>query len=158
MLSEWNKSVVLVRTSGGKVFLSGAAVDGEKLAKAVLKSGSRKVAAVLITENNKTETKGLAALREILEVERVIYPFEEYWPGDSFLVRGIPVGVEWGLLLNRNGGLWRNQGYSGAGRDSVSYTLTLKDKPLTIGGSNRFVLYDGNVTENKRNGTVLLKI
>lgn len=158
LLSEWNKSVVLVRTPGGKVFLSGAAVDGEKLAKAVLKSGSSKVAAVFITENNKTETKGLAALREILVVERVIYPFEEYWPGDSFSVRGIPVGVEWGFLLNRNGGLWRNQGYSGAGRDSVSYTLTLKDKPLTISGSNRFVLYDGNVTENKRNETVLLKI
>lgn len=158
LLSEWNKNVVLVRTSSGNTFLAGAGIDGEKLAKAVLKSGSRRVDAVFISQDGKQDIKGLAELERILPVGQVVRPFENNWPGDRFTFGADRVTTAWGLLTNREGKLWNNRGYSGCGRDSLSYEFTVKGSTFTVGANDRFIFYQDQIVSNLRNRTVKIKI
>lgn len=152
LLNEWNKNAVLFRAPGGRRILVGAAIDGDKLARAVYKSGARKLDAVLIGEDAQKQLKQVRELAKRVKIGRVLVAFEDTWPGDETETAGIKIKTEWGLLLNREKKLWTNRGYSG-GRDSLSYELAWKDKRFTAAANSRFILYDGKVYDNKRNAT-----
>lgn len=157
LLNEWNKNAVLYRAPDGTRILFGAAIDGDKLARAVFKSGARKLDAVLISEDAQKQLKEVEELKERVKVGRVLAPFEDTWPGDETEIAGVKIKTEWGLLLNREKKLWTNRGYSG-GRDSVSYALEDGKVKFTAAANARFIVSDGKVYDNKRNATEKIRL
>lgn len=157
LMNEWNKNAVLLRTPGGVRILVGAALDGDKLARAVLKSGSTQLDAVLISQDTAKQLQHVQKLQKHIRVGRVITPFQDIWPGEQTAIHGVTVRAQWGVLLNRSGRLWANRGYSG-GRDSVSYELLYKNQALTVAGNERFVWWNGAVVDNWRNATRRLNL
>lgn len=152
LLNEWNKNAVLFRAPNGARILFGAAIDADKLARAVLKSGARKVDAVLIGEDVQKQLKEVEELQNRIQVGRVLAAFKDTWPGDETEIAGVKIKTEWGLLLNREKKLWTNRGYSG-GRDSLSYELTDGKVNFTAAANARFIVSGGEVRDNKRNAT-----
>ena len=157
LLNEWNKNAVLVRLPNGSRLLFGAAIDGDKLSRAVLRSGGTQLDAVFISEDAAKQTKEIKELQKQITVKKVVLPFADVWPGEEITVRGTQVRAEWGLLKNRQGALWRNRGYSG-GRDSLSYTVTDKDLSFTVSANGRFIEHNGVTFDNKRNATQTLHL
>ena len=137
--------------------LFGTAIEGEKLARAVLASGSRTLDAVFISEDAAKQTAEAAALARSIRVERTVLPFTDIWPGEEIRFDRLGITAQWGLLLNRKGALWRNRGYSG-GRDSISYEVA--DGPLhfVTAANNRFIVIDGKRYDNERNRTSTLHL
>ncbi len=159
LLNEWNKNAVLFRTPGGTRLLIGASIDGEKLARAVLKSGGKKLDAVLINQNDAKQLAQVKILQEKITVDRVLVPFEDAWPGDTQNIAGVQVDTLWGILLNKEHALWTNRGYSGAaGQDSVSYALSRKNIDFTVAGNGRFILLNDEIIDNERNRTRAVKL
>ena len=156
LLNEWNKNAILLRTPNGKRILFGAAIDGEKLSRAVLRSGGRKLDAVFISENAAKQLQEVAALQKRLPVQRVIAPFD-LWPGEEITQNGVRVQARWGLLKNRTGALWSNRGYSG-GRDSLSYQVTVSGKTFTTAANGRFIEYADRTCDNRLNATQTLHL
>ncbi len=152
LLNEWNHNAVLYRSADGTRILFGAAIDGDKLARSVLKSGSRTLDAIFISENMQAQMEEVQKLQKQIFVKRTILPFENIWPSQQTAVEGRTVSAEWGLLLNRRGELWRNRGYSG-GRDSLSYEITDGRKNFTVAANSRFILLNGRRIDNSRNAT-----
>ncbi len=152
LLNEWNKNALLYRTARGKRILIAPAIDGEKLARAVLKSGARRVDLVLLSEDSAKQKQAVQELQKRVKVGQVVCPFAQVWPGEEMQAAGVSVRVEWGRLLNRQKKLWTNAGFSG-GRDSVSYEITDGKLRFTTAGNGRFVLYQGQVLDNLRNAT-----
>lgn len=152
LMNEWNKNAVLFRAPDGTRILAGAAIDGEKLARAVLASGSDKLDAVLIGEQTDKQLKEVEKLKKSIRVDKVLTAFENTWPGEETTVSHIDVKTLWGVLLNREKKLWTNRGYSG-GADSLSYELTYKNLTFITAANGRFVLKDGQVYDNIRNTT-----
>jgi len=152
LLNEWNKNSILLLNSGGKRILIGAEIEAEKIAKAVLKSGGKRLDAVLINQNIHNQLKEVESLKQYIAVERVIVPFRDIWPQEEIALADLKIKAEWGILSNRQNNLWQNRGYSG-GRDSVSYQISSKDFSFTTAGNGRFVLQGNRRTENIRNGT-----
>lgn len=156
LLNEWNKSAILLRMPDGTRVLFGAAIDGEKLARAVLSSGARSLDAVLISEDVSAQSAQIKALSAAVHVKKVVLPFTDIWPGEEIKLDGLTLAARWGLLLNRQGKLWSNRGYSG-GRDSLSYEAAQGDMHFTAANS-RFIVYDGKVYDNERNATRTLHL
>lgn len=152
LMNEWNKNAVLFRAPDGTRILAGAAIDGDKLARAVLASGSATLDAVLIGEKADKQLKEVEKLKKTIRVKRVLTAFENTWPGEETDVSRVRVKTLWGVLLNREKKLWRNRGYSG-GTDSASYELTYQNLSFTTAANGRFVLKDGEVFDNVRNAT-----
>lgn len=152
LLNEWNKNAILYRTSHGKRILVAPALDGEKLARAVLKSGARRVDWVLLSEDTPKQRQQVQALQQRVEVGQVVRPFAQVWPGEEMQAAGVSVKVLWGQLLNRQNKVWTNAGFSG-GRDSVSYEITDGNITFITAANGRFVLYLGQVLDNQRNAT-----
>ncbi len=152
LMNEWNKNAVLFRAPDGTRILAGAAIDGDKLARAVLASGSATLDAVLIGEQADKQLKEVEKLKKTIRVKRVLTAFENTWPGEETDVSHVQVKTLWGVLLNREKKLWRNRGYSG-GADSASYELTYKNLSFTTAANGRFVLKDGEAFDNVRNAT-----
>lgn len=152
LMNEWNKNAVLFRAPDGTRILAGAAIDGDKLARAVLASGSATLDAVLIGEQADKQLKEVEKLKKTIRVKRVLTAFENTWPGEETDVSHVQVKTLWGVLLNREKKLWRNRGYSG-GADSASYELTYQNLSFTTAANGRFVLKDGEVFDNVRNAT-----
>ena len=159
LLNEWNKNAILFRAPDGTRILIGSAIDAEKLARAVLKSGARKLDAVLINQNDPKQAEQVKALQQKITVERVIVPFENTWPGDTENINGVEVNTLWGILLNKEHLLWTNRGYSGGeGQDSVSFNLSRKKTSFTVAGNSRFILVGSELIENERNRTRTVKL
>ncbi len=152
LLNEWNKNAVLFRAPDGTRILFGAAIEGDKLARAVLKSGSRQLDAVFISQDAEKQQKEIEKLAKQIKIKQVVLPFENTWPGDEIMIGSWKVKTEWGVLLNRQKQLWINSGYSG-GRDSLSYTLSSKKIDFIVAANGRFIASDGEVSENMRNAT-----
>ncbi len=157
LLNEWNKNAVLVRMPDGTRLLFGAAIDGDKLARAVLHSGGTALDAVFISEDPAKQQKEINEMQKQITVKKTVLPFADIWPGQTVSVNKVQVQAEWGLLKNRNGALWRNRGYSG-GRDSLSYTVTQKDLSFTVAANGRFIAQHGVTFDNKRNATQTLHL
>jgi len=156
LMSEWNKNSILIRMPDGTRILAGAALDSQKLARAVLKSGGRKIEAVLLSDNSAAQLKNVAELQAQMKVGQVIIPFENTWPGEEINIKDVTVSTQWGILQNRHGELWTNRGYGGK-QDSVSYTLTHAKHRLTLAGNGRFVIEKETVLENEMNHTRRIK-
>ena len=152
LLNEWNKNAILYRTADGKRILVAPAIDGDKLARAVLKSGARRVEWVLLSEDSPKQMQQVQELQKRVAVGQVVRPFAQVWPGDNMQAAGVSVQVQWGKLLNRQNKVWTNAGFSG-GRDSVSYEITDGKLRFVTAGNGRFVLYQGHVLDNQRNAT-----
>lgn len=152
LLNEWNKNAALYRTADGTRFLFGAGIDGDKLARAVLKSGARTLDAVFISEDTEKQLKEVRDLQKYIKVKKVVLPFTDMWPEDEMCLDGQNIIARWGVLLNRKGNLWSNRGYSG-GRDSVSYEVDDGKINFTVAANARFIVRGGAVLDNRRNAT-----
>ncbi len=152
LLNEWNKNSILLITSDGKRILIGAEIEGEKLAKAVLQTGSKKIDLVLINQDVDKQIKEVEHLRRYIFVQEVIIPFTDIWPEEEIKRGNVVLKALWGRLLNREKNLWQNRGYTGE-RDSLSYQIQGKDFSFITAGNNRFVLQNEIRTDNVRNGT-----
>lgn len=152
LLNEWNKNAVLYRAGDGTRILFGAGIDGNKLARAVLKSGARTLDAVFVSEDAEKQLKQVKDLAQKIEIKRTVLPFEDMWPDEQMEINGQTVVCRWGLLLNRKGELWSNRGYSG-GRDSVSYEIKNGEINFAVAANSRFIVVNGKVLDNKRNAT-----
>jgi len=157
LLNEWNNNAILLRTSDGKRILIGSAIDGNKLARAVLRSGGCTLDAILISEDIQKQLKNLPDLEQKISVKQIIKPFENIWPNEEKNMAGLSVRAEWGKLLNREGKIWINTGYSGRG-DSLSYIISGKDFSFTTAGNERFILVKDEVVQNVRNATRAVKL
>ncbi len=157
LLNEWNKNAILYRTAHGKRILIAPSIDGDKLARAVLKSGSRRVDWVLLSEDSPKQMQQVQALQKRVAVGQVVRPFVQAWPGEEMQAAGVSVKVGWGRLLNRQNKVWTNTGFSG-GRDSVSYEISDGKLHFITAGNGRFVLYRGQVLDNQRNATRRLSL
>lgn len=155
LMNEWNKNAILFRAPDGTRILAGAAIDGDKLARAVLASGAAKLDAVLIGERAEQQLKEVEKLKKFVRVDKVLTAFENTWPGEETAVSRVRVKTLWGVLLNREKKLWTNRGYSG-GADSLSYELTYKNLSFTAAANGRFVVKDAKVFDNVRNATKTL--
>lgn len=157
LLNEWNKSAILLRMPDGTRVLFGAAIDGDKLARAVLSSGARTVDAVLISQDTAKQMEQIKELSKAVHVKKVVLPFRDIWPGEEMKVNALTLSARWGLLLNRRGKLWSNRGYSG-GRDSLSYEAVQGPVRFTAAANSRFIFCDGEVYDNVRNATRTLHL
>ena len=152
LFNEWSKNAALYRASDGTRFLFGAGIDGDKLARAVLKSGARTLDAVFISEDTEKQLKEVRNLQKHIKVKKVVLPFADMWPGEEMRLNGQNITARWGVLLNRKGKLWANRGYSG-GRDSVSYEVDDGKINFTVAANARFIVRGGEVLDNRRNAT-----
>lgn len=152
MLNEWNKNAILLRLPSGKRVLIGAEIEGEKLARAVLKSGGRKLEAVFLTTQPGKQTVNLEALQEKIKVKQIFLPFETIWPGEKVEAAGCEADARWGLMLNRAGEIWTNKGYSGKD-DTLSYKFLCRKKQFVTAGNARFVILGEEIISNKQNDT-----
>ncbi|MBR3603761.1 MAG: ComEC family competence protein [Elusimicrobiaceae bacterium] len=152
LLNDWNKNSILLSSSTGKYILIGAEIDGEKLAKALLKAGSKKLDAVLINQNISAQMQEVEKLKKYIDVQEVIIAFSNIWPQEEQVLGDITVKAQWGLLLNREKKLWQNRGYTGD-RDCLSYQIRGKDFSFITAGNNRFILKEDKRIDNIRNGT-----
>lgn len=157
LLNEWNNNAILFRASNGTRILIGAGIKADKLARAVRKSGGRKIDAWLLCENNDKQKQNIEQLQTLLPVGQVVIPFENTWPEEIFQVENVSVQTLWGRLLNRRQEIWINKGYSGQ-KDNVSYQITTGKKTFLTAGNERFIVYKDKVTENERNGTKTVKL
>lgn len=157
LLNEWNQNAILLRTSDGKRILIGAGISGEKLTRAVLRSGGRSLDGVLISQEATKQMVNIELLKEQIQVRQVIAPFEDLWPGDNIELGKIAVQAQWGRLLNQEKQIWENTGYSGY-KDSLSYRLRGKNFEFTTAGNNRFILVEDELIENNRNATRQVKL
>ena len=157
LLNEWNKNAVLIRMPDGTRLLAGAAIDAEKLARAVLKSGSTQLDVLLLSDPSAAQFNNAANLRQKIKVKQQLTAFENTWPGDETTIGRLTIQTQWGVLLNRKNELWTNRGYSGK-QDSVSYTIRTGKQVWTIAGNERFILVDGQLEENNQNNTRCLKL
>ncbi len=157
LLNEWNKNAILLRTPGGKRVLIGAGIDGPKLARAVLRSGGRKVDAVLLSQEVAKQFKNVEGLKEQIEVGTVVRAFEDIWPEEEIDIGKFKVRGEWGLLLNKQKELWHNRGYSGK-RDSLSYEISYKKIKFTTSGNDRFIISNERIIENIQNKTRAVRL
>ena len=87
----------------------------------------------------------------------MVLPFTDVWPGDQLQVNALTLRARWGLLLNRQGKLWSNRGYSG-GRDSLSYEAAQGRMHFTAAANSRFIFCDGEIYDNIRNATRTLHL
>lgn len=157
LLNEWNKNAVFFRAPDGTRILIGAELSADKLARAVRASGSGTLDAVLITQDVAKQMKNVQELQKQIRVKRILRPFENTWPGDEINMGSVRVRTEWGVLLNREGKLWTNRGYSGSA-DSLSYMLNYKGADFTAAGNARFIVRGGEVLDNVRNGTRKIRL
>lgn len=159
LLNEWNKNVILLRTSGGKRILIGADIEGSKLARAVLRSGGRRVDAVLLSENSDKQLKNIDLLKEQISIGQVIAAFTDIWPDETQEIAGLMVQAHWGEHQAKSGRQWQNRGYSGhSGKDSISYEISGNNFVFTTAGNERFILWKQELIENKQNGTRVVKL
>lgn len=152
LLNEWKKNSILLVTSNGTRVLIGAEIEAEKLAKAVLKTGSKQLDALFINQNIDKQIKEAEELKKYISVKKIYVPFADVWPEEETAVGALRVKALWGRLLNREKKLWQNRGYSGK-QDSLSYQIEGKGFSFTTAGNNRFLLQAEQRTDNIRNGT-----
>ena len=157
LLNEWNKNVILLRTPSGKRFLIGASLEGEKLARAILRTGGRTLDGILLYQDNEKELKNIKTLSSKIKVQEIVQPFETVWPGETIAVSGLPVTALWGKQLNREKKLWTHTGYSG-NQDTMSYQINLKKGVFITAGNGRFILYKEQIFENEQNRTWRVKL
>ena len=159
LLREWNAPVILVRTQGGQTFLFGAAIDGEKLARAVLKSGVRRVDGVFLSTASAREQKGLKELQTLLPVGQVFRPFSgNNWPEEPFEFGKTRVIPQWGLHARKDGGTWRTRGYAGTAKDSLSYQIEYGGAKAQTGAGNYWVQTPCGAVRSEQNKTVFVRI
>lgn len=140
VFGEWDKRSVLIRAKSGETVLIGAKIPGEKLARAVLGSGSRTADAVLLFTDHPKERAGLEELNSLLRVRESVVPFKEgLWPGDSVQAGSCRIEMVWGEHVTKDGRRWTSRGYCGNGKDSVSYRVLCGGKELLAGADGRFV-------------------
>lgn len=150
LLDEWYKNVVLVKTSGGGIFVVGNALAPEKIENALRKLGRLHADAVLITDTkpSKFDYTSLAPV--------VIRPFENNWPNESHWTFGRTcVKLIWGLHETQSGRLWYNTGYSGTDRDDVSYCFSGPRVPqFCVGAGAKLVRFQHKTVDPVTNHTV----
>ena len=157
LLNEWNNSSILIRTRGGKRLLIGTGIDGQKLARAVLRSGGRSLDGVLMNEATAKQLKNTALLQEQIRVKQVVRPFDDIWPGEKRMVGDFEVSARWGMLLNKHKNTWTDLGYSGK-QDRVSYEVSAKKIRFTTAGNNQFILIGDTLIKNEQNTTRRIKL
>ena len=69
LLNEWKKNSILLVTSNGTRVLIGAEIEAEKLAKAVLKTGSTQLDALFINQNIDKQIKEAEELKKYIGVK-----------------------------------------------------------------------------------------
>ncbi len=153
ILDEWYKNVVLIKTPGN-VFVVGPQLAPEKIQNALRKLGRLQADAVLITDTKpaKFDYAGLAPL--------VIRPFENNWPEETGWKFGKTfVKLIWGLHETQTGRLWQNRGYSGSGKDDVSYCFSVGRRPeFCVGAQGKFVRLTDRTIDPVVNQTVEEKL
>lgn len=155
VFGEWDKRSVLIRSKSGETVLIGTRISGEKLARAVLGSGSRSADAALLFSDHPKERAGLEELKTHLRVRQSVVPFKDGpWPGDAVQTGGCRLEMLWGEHKTKDGRSWTSHGYSGNGKDSVSYSVSCGGKELTVGAEGRFVQTGETVTPAVLNGVV----
>ena len=152
LLNDWNKNSILLVNSEGERVLIGAEIEAEKLAKAVLKTGSKKIDILIINQEIDKQLKEAENLQKYITVKNIIVPFRDIWPEEEINLGHIKITAQWGWLLNREKNLWQNRGYTG-GRDSLSYQIEGENFSFTTAGNNRFVLCDQERIDNLQNAT-----
>lgn len=159
LLREWNSPVILVRTKAGQTLLFGAAIDGEKLARAVLKSGVRRIDGVFLSTASAREQKGLEELQALLPVGQVFRPFAGHnWPGETAVFGPTRVTAQWGLHARKDGGTWRTRGYAGTGKESLSYQIEYAGAKVQTGSGNYWVQTPSGALRSEQNKTVFARI
>ncbi len=150
ILDEWYKNAVLVKTSGGPVFVVGPQLAPEKISNALHKVGYLQADAVFLTEPkpSKYDYTGLSPL--------VVRPFENNWPGENHWTFGkTSVKLVWGLHETKTGRIWQNVGYSGTDKEDVSYCFAVKHQPeFCVGAQGKFVRLVNRTVDPVLNQTV----
>ncbi len=154
ILDEWYKNVVLVKTSGGQVFVVGAQLAPDKISNALRKVGRLQAEAVLLTDVNpsKFDYTGLAPV--------IIRPFENTWPDESHWTFGqTSVKLIWGLHETKAGRIWQQVGYSGTDKDDVSYCFAVNNQPeFCVGAHGKFVRLENRTVDPIVNQTVEVRL
>jgi competence protein ComEC len=142
---EGKSACLLLRTLRGNALLIDAGIDGGRLCRAIMYSGSLTVDSVFISSLEDSSWQGLDALAGQTHIGAVYIPYgplpkefeatlvrlehdgtqvERLWPGESV------TGADWsaravtGLHSAKDGHYWSETGYSGiAGQDSMSFEI-----------------------------------
>lgn len=152
MLNDWNKNSLLLKTSCGQHVLIGAEIDGEKLAKAVLSVGEKELDFLLLFNTQKGQTQNIEILKEKIKINKIIFPFQDIWPGEEIKNDCLHIQAQWGLMQDKNAQWWRRLGYSGKD-DALSYEINGKDFSFISSGNGRFILHGGKTTNNLLNAS-----
>ena len=154
LLNEWHKPAVILSTRDGQEFLFGGTdIPTEKITRALHKAGVAKATAHFLFMDK--EGKYPAAL---YGANQIIYPFSGgYWPGEEISFGKTKVKMVWGKHQTKNGRLWTNKGYSGNGKEDVSYCVYSSKKEVCIGFKGFFIKTGKDVFPGKVNRTILIE-
>ena len=142
----------------GQFMLEGEGA-AEKLARAVLKSGSRRIDGVFLSTASAREQKGLEELQALLPVGQVFRPFAGHnWPGETAVFGPTRVTAQWGLHARKDGGTWRTRGYAGTGKESLSYQIEYAGAKVQTGSCNYWVQTPSGALRSEQNKTVFARI
>ncbi len=159
ILREWNHASVLVRTCEGETLLFGTGIKAPNLARAVFKSGARKLDGVFVTSSQAKDLQNAQELADLLPTGQVIPAAPgDAWPGDEWRFSSARVQAVWGLHTSQSGALWHARGYSGQKGETLSFQITTCGETVTLGAGQFFVQTPQGVQNSLRNGTVLWKI
>ena len=166
---------VLVKTYDKTVFLIDAGINGEMLSRAIMSAGLLKIDGVFLTSLKYNSFMGIRELATFIDIKKVYLPygeikpklerdikflkskgiqFQRMWKGDDIKGKNWQAHVNWGLKQNRQGGFWRQEGYSGnIHKDSLSYRLILPEIEIETGANSYFIniLKHGKITGDKFN-------
>lgn len=154
LLNEWNKPAVILSTREGKSFIfGGVSIEPEKINRALYKAGFAEAEAMFLFKDEKSSYP-LSAYK----AKQVIVPFSGgYWPNDEISFGKTKAKVVWGEHQTKDGRLWTNEGYSGNGKEDVSYCISFSEEEVCIGFGGYFIKNKEGIFPTKLNQTLFVK-
>lgn len=154
LLNEWHKPAVILSTRDGRVFLFGGKdISPEKISRALHKTGFTQADVHFLFTDK--EGKYPSAL---YDAKQIISPFGGgYWPGEEISFGKTKVKIVWGEHLTKSGRLWTNKGYSGNGKEDVSYCVSSAGKEVCVGFKGFFIKTENGVFSGKLNQTIFIE-
>jgi competence protein ComEC len=153
LLNEWHKPAVILSTHDGAFLFGGTDILPDKINRSLRKAGFEKAEALFLF----SEEKGKYPFASYA-AKQVIIPFHNgYWPNDTLSFGKTQVKITWGEHQSKEGRLWKNEGYSGNGKNDVSYCISFSAEEVCIGFKGYFIRGERGVFSGKLNQTIFIE-
>ena len=154
ILDQYGVQTVLVRTPSD-TFVFGTNLAPEQIKNALYALGRTSVTGVFSFSGKKPKQN----LADFVPVEKIIFPFQEAWPEETWSFKTTRVTLKWGISTLPDGTVIEHKGYTGTKEDKISYCISATRVDFCIGENGRFVLPEnGKIHFARRNKTTFFKI